>query len=451
MSETNQVHPNRVNHLNNLTIQKQGPVVYWMSRDQRTTHNWALLFAYHLAIKHKKSFCVVFTLDFSYPEATFRSFHFLLNGLKRVEEKLLQLNIPFKILCGNPTAVVNNFIEKYNASALITDFDPLRIKKQWINETLKNIEIPFYQVDAHNIVPCNIASQKAEFGARFLRVKINRLLQEYLTEFPILEQFPNNDISCDDINNWEYYFKEISKNAKVYPVNWIIPNEDEALMALDEFIQNKLPYYQTFKNNPNKDFTSKLSPYIHFGQISAQYIALRIINSNAPEIHKEGFLEELIVRRELSDNYCYYNDNYDNFDGFPTWAKQTLNNHKKDIRNYRYSITEFENAATHENLWNITQKKLVNIGYLHGYMRMYWAKKILEWAEFPEEAIYIANYLNDKYSLDGRDPNGYTGCAWSIGGVHDRAWNEKNIFGKIRYMNANGCKRKFNIDLYCNQ
>jgi len=162
----------------------------------------------------------------------------------------------------------------------------------------------------------------------------------------------------------------------------------------------------------------------------------------------ESFLEELIVRKELSDNYCYYNQNYDSFKGFPDWAKKTLNDHRKDEREYLYSLSEFENAATHENLWNAAQMEMVNTGKMHGYLRMYWAKKILEWTESPEEALRIAIYLNDKYELDGRDANGYAGCAWAIGGVHDRAWSERPVFGKIRYMNENGARRKSEVDTY---
>ena len=144
----------------------------------------------------------------------------------------------------------------------------------------------------------------------------------------------------------------------------------------------------------------------------------------------------------------YYNQKYDSFEGFHDWAKETLNRHRKDKREFKYSLQEFEQAATHEDLWNAAQSELLFTGKMHGYMRMYWAKKILEWSESPEEALKIAIYLNDKYELDGRDPNGYVGCAWSIGGVHDRAWKERPVFGKIRYMNRNGALRKFDVDSY---
>jgi deoxyribodipyrimidine photo-lyase len=214
------------------------------------------------------------------------------------------------------------------------------------------------------------------------------------------------------------------------------------------------------RNNPTRDAQSNLSPYLHFGQISAQRVALEVLKYlSLPPFAREGteggishaaFLEELIIRRELSDNFCFYNRDYDNFEGFPDWAKKTLNKHRKDRRDYIYTVKQFEHAKTHDDLWNAAQMEMAKRGKMHGYMRMYWAKKILEWTESPEKAMEVAIYLNDQYELDGRDPNGYAGIAWSIGGVHDRAWNERPIFGKIRYMSYNGCKAKFDIKQYIN-
>ena len=214
------------------------------------------------------------------------------------------------------------------------------------------------------------------------------------------------------------------------------------------FLQNRLPTYDEQRNDPTLDGQSNLSPYLHFGQLSAQRVALETSKASANKKAKEAFLEELIVRRELSDNFCFYNENYDNFKGFPDWAKKTHEIHRKDRREYLYSREEFEQATTHDDLWNAAQIEMIERGKMHGYMRMYWAKKIFEWTASPEEALDIAIYLNDKYELDGRDPNGYTGIAWSIGGVHDRAWFERPVFGKIRYMNYNGCKSKFNVRAY---
>jgi len=191
-----------------------------------------------------------------------------------------------------------------------------------------------------------------------------------------------------------------------------------------------------------------MSPYFHFGHISTQRVALEMKNSELDSEDKKAFLEEMIVRRELSDNFCEYEPYYDYFEGFHKWAQETLNDHREDKRDYLYTQDQFEESKTHDPLWNAAQNQMKLEGKMHGYMRMYWAKKILEWSESPEAALQIAIDLNDKYELDGRDPNGYTGIAWSIGGVHDRAWFERPVYGKIRYMNYNGCKSKFNVKNY---
>jgi len=217
---------------------------------------------------------------------------------------------------------------------------------------------------------------------------------------------------------------------------------------LASFIEDKLFLYAEGRNDPVRDGQSNLSPYLHFGQLSAQRIAREVRKADIQEEAKSSFLEELIIRRELADNFCFYNAGYDNFAGFPAWAKLTLDQHRNDPRQYLYSTGQLERAETHDDLWNAAQKEMVKRGKMHGYLRMYWAKKILEWTPAPEAALATAIYLNDRYELDGRDPNGYAGIAWSIGGVHDRAWNERSIFGKIRYMSYNGCKAKFSIKRY---
>jgi deoxyribodipyrimidine photo-lyase len=248
--------------------------------------------------------------------------------------------------------------------------------------------------------------------------------------------------------DWEGVLTKLKIDRDVPEVDWIRAGEGAARRALSAFVKRKLPLYDEMRNDPSKDGQSHLSPYVHFGQLAAQRIALEVRKAAAPSSSKDSFLEELVVRRELSDNFCYYNPHYDTFQGFPDWAKTTLDLHRKDRREYLYSLEEFEHAKTHDDAWNAAQKEMVLRGKMHGYMRMYWGKKILEWTESPEDALKIAIYLNDTYELDGRDPNGYVGIAWSIGGVHDRAWKERAVFGKIRYMNYKGLKSKFDIGKY---
>lgn len=425
-----------------------GPVVYWMSRDQRINDNWALIFAQKLAIEKKLTLVVIFNLVSDFLGATIRQYGFMLRGLKEVEQGLAHFNIPFFLLIGNPEITIPEFIKENKASLLISDFDPLRIKRIWKKEAAKKIEIPFYEVDAHNIVPCLLTSDKLEFAAYTIRPKIHKRLPEFLDEFtPIVKMKKSNSLTKDKID-WSAVLKNLKVNSEVREVDWIKSGEEAAARMLKDFLENKFDQYADDRNDPNKNVLSNLSPYLHFGQISAQRVALTVQQMYPDHPSSETFLEELIIRRELSDNFCYFNKNYDSFEGFHDWAKKTLKDHWKDKREFTYSPNEFEKACTHEDLWNAAQMELVNTGKMHGYMRMYWAKKILEWSKTPEEAMRIAIYLNDKYELDGRDPNGYAGCAWAIGGVHDRAWTERSVFGKIRYMNRNGAMRKFDVSEY---
>jgi len=428
--------------------QETGPVVYWMSRDQRVADNWSLLYALESAAESKQSLAVIFNLVPEYLGAALRQYDFMLTGLEQVQSSLGKLNIPFFLLTGRPEMTIPAFIEKNQVQLLVTDFSPLKINRNWINKVAKKIKIPFHEVDSHNIVPCRFVSQIQEFAAYTIRPKINRSLERFLIEYPKPKKQKTPWPSPAPEINWPKLYKKLKINNSVKPVSHIKPGEKAALKTLRKFIEKKLPGYNEHRNDPTDDYQSNLSPYLHFGHISAQRIALEIQKYNGDIQSQESFLEELIVRRELSDNFCFYNGGYDSFNGFPDWAKKTLNDHRTDPRQYIYSADQFESAETHDELWNAAQMEMVKTGKMHGYMRMYWAKKILEWSPTPEKALTNAIYLNDKYQLDGRDPNGYTGIAWSIGGVHDRAWFERDIFGKIRYMSYNGCKRKFDIQKY---
>jgi deoxyribodipyrimidine photo-lyase len=440
------VNPGRIRMLNKGNPGK-GPVVYWMSRDQRIRDNWALLFANYLAEENSKDILVVFTLSPSFPEANLRHYSFMLKGLHEAGEHFSEYNIPFQVIPGNPPDTIKQLITEMKVSYLITDLDPLKIKRLWKKNICDAADIPVFEVDAHNIVPCFQASIKQEFGAYTIRPKIHRLLNEYLVEFPEITTRRATSF-CRLKTDWEVLENTLQYDQSVPEVDWILPGEIKAQEQLENFLSDGLSRYNSERNDPNINALSDLSPYLHFGHISAQRIALEILKRFTRNENTDAFLEELIVRRELSDNYCFFNLDYDNLSRIPDWASKTLNEHRNDEREYLYRETEFELAKTHDPLWNAAQKQMVITGKMHGYMRMYWAKKILEWSSSPEEAFRIAIHLNDKFELDGRDPNGYTGCAWSVGGVHDRAWNERNIFGKIRYMSYNGCRRKFDVDEY---
>lgn len=425
-----------------------GPVVYWMSRDQRAKDNWALLFAQQIAVANHSPLAVCFCLVPNFLEATLRQYAFMLKGLETLEKDLAAKQIPFFLLTGEPNPEIPRFLAREQAGALVTDFDPLDIKRSWKEHVAAKLRIPVYEVDAHNIVPCWIASPKREYGAYTLRPKIHRLLPEFLEPFPNLKKHPYPYGGKRKTTEWTKVWKTVKADRSVSEVSWIKPGERAGRTMLQRFLKKGLSEYNRLRNDPTESGQSNLSSYLHFGQISAQRVALAVSEIGENVQAEEAFLEELIVRRELSDNFCYYAPNYRTIDTFPSWAQQTLDDHREDPREYLYSRDQFEMAETHDPLWNAAQMEMVKMGKMHGYMRMYWAKKILEWTASPEEALHIAIYLNDKYELDGRDPNGYTGIAWSIGGVHDRAWGARPVFGKIRYMSYNGCKSKFNVEQY---
>lgn len=426
----------------------KGPVIYWMSRDQRARDNWALLYAQELALKHKAALGVVFCLVPGFLSAGIRQYGFMLSGLQETERYLQEKQIPFFLLKDIPARTLPRFVSQHRVSVIVTDFDPLLVKKEWKKKVAEKLKIPFFEVDAHNILPCWHASPKQEFSARTFRPKVKRILDEFLEPFPSLKKHPIPWKMTHSLNDWASVRKGLKVERKMAEIDWLRPGEKAGKRILNLFMINKLSDYSAGRNDPARDAQSNLSPYLHFGQISAQRVALEVLERARQSQSRDAFLEEIIVRRELSDNYCFYNENYDNFHGFPGWARESLDEHRKDKREYAYTYAQFEEAKTHDALWNAAQKQMVKTGKMHGYMRMYWAKKILEWTETPEQAQQIAIGLNDTYELDGRDPNGYTGIAWSIGGVHDRAWFNRPIFGKIRFMSAKGAQSKFDVEAY---
>lgn len=436
------IHPSRIEKLKNGQP-GPGPVIYWAERELRVRDNWSLLFARQLAAENRRELIVASCAEKDFPEGNGRSFSFRRESISWLAKGLEKLNIPLFTAAETARIFIPAISLGTDAFAVVTDFNPLKYHMNSHHIVSQKIGCDLYRVDSHNIVPCREASDKAEFAAYTIRPKIRKKLPAFLTEFPEFEPYTLNN---------ERTFAIAGKNhplpvsdARVFLVE---PGEEAALRALRSFIETKLEAYPSARNIPGGEGQSSMSPYLHFGNISAQRIALDILKSQAAQEAKEAYLEELIIRRELADNYCYYCKDYDNWQGFHPWAQKTLDEHRNDKRSVIYGFDRLESAATHDSAWNAAQKEMILTGKMHGYMRMYWAKKLLEWTESPEEAQEYAITLNDKYELDGGDPNGYAGIAWSIGGVHDRAWGERAVFGKIRYMNYEGLKRKFDIASY---
>ncbi|URD78308.1 FAD binding domain of DNA photolyase [Musa troglodytarum] len=451
-------HPDRVRVLKPGSPCPSGPVVYWMFRDQRSANNWALIHAAALAARSHAPLAVAFCLSHRFLGAHARQLGFMLRGLRLLRGRLAALGLPFFLLRGDAPDALPGFLSRLGASALVADFSPLRPVRAWKDALCERLPaaVALHEVDAHNVVPVWVASGKLEYGAKTIRPKIHRLLTEYLVEFPQLPPpaVPWTGEAPPEID-WDELIGEVVREAGEVPeIGWCEPGEEAAMEALmgrkDGFLTKTLKLYDSDRNDPVKPRAlSGLSPYLHFGQISAQRCALeawKLRKSCRQSV--DAFLEELIVRRELADNFCYYQPHYDSLQGAWGWARKTLMDHTADKREHIYTKEQLEKAETADPLWNASQHEMVYHGKMHGFMRMYWAKKILEWTNGPEEALSIAIYLNDKYELDGRDPSGYVGCMWSICGVHDQGWKERPVFGKIRYMNYAGCKRKFNVDGY---
>lgn len=424
-------------------------VVLWMSRDQRLYDNHAVTFAQRLAKEKGLKFKIVFNLVPKFLEATIRQFGFMLKGIEEVERQSRSRNIPFFLLSGNPVMNVANFAKSNNAACVVADFSPLRVPLSWVmgvKDEISDANIPLVQVDAHNIVPCWVTSPKLEYSARTIRSKIESKLPTYLEKsFPEVADGDIRDLEGCPPVDWNAAYASLQIDQTVPEVNWLQPGPTAGLKMLETFVNERLKTFDTSRNDPNVQTASNLSPYFHFGQVGVQRAIIRVKAEQRHSDSTKSFVEEAIIRRELSDNFCFYNPNYDSLVGCYEWAQTTLKVHSTDQRTYIYTQQQLERAETHDDLWNAAQLQMVIEGKMHGFLRMYWAKKILEWTPTPEEALRIAIYLNDRFELDGRDPNGYVGCMWSIGGIHDQGWGERPIFGKIRFMNYDGCKRKFNV------
>ena len=397
------INPARIFEFNNKPI-KSGKIIYLCEREIRAKDNFALQFALQ---KSKK---LNLPLKIIHPKSNYENNlkqKFIDSQIAQAEKQFKQIGLDFEVIEKTPDEIIKNL----NPALIILDFNPI-LKRKY----LKNADFKIYEIDGHNIISTRFVSDKQEYSATTLRRKI------YYNIYPYMSEFDN-----------------------------LTTKKVEADYVLEDFIKNKLPYYAEYKNDISKDVLSGLSKYLNLGFISSQRVALEVIKSGVNDINKEVFLEELIVRKELADNFCLYANSFKDFSGVPSWAKISLENHKHDIRPYIYSTDELENAKTHDKLWNATQIQLMREGIIHGYLRMYWAKKISEWTPSPKEALKTAIYLNDKYAYDSPSANGYVGILWAIAGLHDRAFVDYPITGKIRRMTYDSLKRKYDLGDYLNK
>ncbi|MCF8090192.1 MAG: deoxyribodipyrimidine photo-lyase [Desulfotignum sp.] len=444
------IHPARIHPLNDTPARKGTYVLYWMQQSQRSVFNHALEFAADQANRLGLPLVVGFGLTDAYPDANLRHYTFMLEGLAETRTALADRGIQLVVLKGNPPDVALDLGGQ--AALIVCDAGYLRHQRQWRGQVAKNAGCTVILVETDVVVPVAAATTKAEYAARTLRPRLHKVLADFLMPLtPRDIQKTSLHLSFDslDITDPQALLDTLSLDRTVPPVSrFFCGGTSHATKRFQAFLANGLKNYDGHSNQPQTDDISYMSPYLHFGQMSPLYLALAVMNVD-PSLAdaRDAFIEQLIIRRELAFNFVYYTPDYDCFDVIPGWAQNTLADHETDPRDPLYSEQELTDAATHDPYWNAAMMEMTCTGFMHNYMRMYWGKKILEWSPSPKQAFEITLALNNRYFLDGRDPNSYTGVAW-LYGIHDRGWAERAIFGKIRYMAASGLERKCDIQAY---
>ncbi|MEO8989219.1 MAG: deoxyribodipyrimidine photo-lyase [Acidobacteriaceae bacterium] len=431
-------------------------IVYWMQRAQRGRDNHALDLAVKIANALGLPVVAYFAAISNFPHANLRHYAFLNQGLSDIAADLSARGIGF-ILRRDPNCDLREFMADVNAAMLIGDENPMREPELWRQRLAENLDIPFWTVDADVIVPSKLL-EKAQFSAGVARPRLYRALPEFLIPY----KNPNathpwkqprtlraDNIHADITQDWPDFDRSVA------PVTAWHGGPHAAIARLKKFTSTLLETYDRDRNHPEIDGTSALSPYLHFGHIGPLTIALAVDAAAKKHPHlkpaRDSFFNELIVWRELSINFVRYQPHYDSPACADAWARATIAEHDRDQREVLYSLPQLEAAQTHDDLWNAAQIQMLRHGWMHNYLRMYWAKKIVEWTPNAATAMRHATYLNDRYFLDGRDPNGHAGIAWAVLGKFDRAWVSRPIFGKRRFMSAASTGKKFNSKLYIQQ
>ena len=450
---TRLIEPERVRRLTAAGPRGGDYVLYWMQNSHRTSHNPALEFAARRADDLKLPLLVCFGLTDDYPGANLRHYRFMLEGLAEVASSLDRRGIGFVLRHGGPDRVAVDLSR--DAAAVVVDRGYMRLQKRWragVAAELKDA-VEFTQVEGDVVVPVDLASDKREYAARTLRPKILRHRDRFLTplpETPVRKDAGNLKIDGGlDLSDVPALCGSLTLDREVGPVSHFFEGGTTPAKArLRALLDGGFGNYSDHRNRPETDDLSYLSMALHFGHLSPVEAVLEVLDRHPEGENTEDFLEEAVVRRELTHNYVHFTPrDYDSYDALPDWAKKTLAEHAGDEREYVYTRDEFEAAETHDPYWNAAMREMRCTGYMHNYMRMYWGKKILEWTPSPEEGNAVTRAINDKYFLDGRDPNSYANVNW-VYGLHDRPWTERPVFGKTRYMNANGLRRKCDADAY---
>jgi deoxyribodipyrimidine photo-lyase len=427
-------------------------VVYWLQHAQRALDNPALEVAVACGNALGLPVVAYFSVIPNYPNANYRHYYFLQQGLHDVAEGMAERGVGFVIRRPSDGDTLEDFLEEVGAALLVGDENVCREPERWRAALAKKLKIPFLTVDADVVVPSAIFG-KAFVLLHHFRPKLQAQFEEWLRPIEKI------DVS----HAWKHRLRSYSLSKditegfdkldrSVGPVDTFAGGTAAGLKRLKEFTETQLKDYAERRNHPEERGTSQMSPYLHYGHLSPITIAMAVKDAvkrgKASQETADKYLDEMIGWRELSVLFCKYNPNYDNWECAEPWARKTLMEHAGDKRPWLYSLKQLENAETHDELWNASQRQMTRDGWMHNYMRMYWAKKILEWSPDVVTGYQWAVLLNDKYEVDGRDPNGYAGIAWAMVGKHDRPWFDRPVFGLVRYMSGESTGKKFDSRRY---
>lgn len=438
----------RVTALNDRAGRDGKCIVYWMQSSMRISDNPALELAIHEANTHHQPLLVLFTIDPSIPMANERNFTFMLESLAGVTRDIEGTGAGMCLRTGSAVENVLDVCQEGDASFLITDESHLQEGRIRRTTVAGRANIPVLQVDANVIVPVR-QIPKEQYAAYAIRPKLTRLMDRYLQTAPEQAVKDSHAIPVDS-DLYDVDVKRILRKLNlpaVEPSPLYHGGESRAMQSLREFVDNKLDGYTESRNRPDLNGTSDMSPYLRFGCISPVSMLREVMDSGKRAEEIEAFIEEAFVRRELAENFTFFDKNYRSLACLPEWARRTLDGHRDDPRPAQFSLDVLEEGRTGDELWDASQYEMRRTGKMSGYMRMYWGKRVIEWTRTPEEALRALLYMNDKYEIDGRSPNGYAGILWCFG-KHDRAFAERPVYGKVRYMSPAAQKKKFDVEAY---
>lgn len=477
----------RIRKLNSQTARPEGEfILYWMTANRRLTYNFSLDRAVEWARELNRPLLILEALRCDYPWASRRLHAFVIQGMNanvQAAGESRHAYLPYvEPQSGHGSGLIANLAAK--AAVIVTDDFPCFFLPRMIECVARRVSVLMEAVDSNGLLPMRAADHifpTAYAFRRYLQKSLTPHLLEMPTAAPLADAgIPRMNLSAGILSPQWHPADAALLNGEVSALDALPVDQTvreavmpggavEARNCLKDFLDRRLAHYAEDRNQPDEDAASGLSPYLHFGHISAHEIFLNLAAKESwavsdlgdPKVTRggrhgwwgmsetsESFLDELVTWRELGFNMCWQEPRYDQYESLPDWAQETLRKHSSDPRPYVYTLEQLQSAGTHDTLWNAAQTQLVTEGRMHNYLRMLWGKKILQWSETPRDALAVMIELNNRYAVDGRNPNSYSGIFWVLG-RYDRAWGpERPIFGKIRYMASENTARKLKLTNY---